>query len=636
VELTALLQWKTASERRRLAGWAHATTLSGFLRYQHARWMHRLMRLDSDCRAALGVLWRQLGPDAVEALFGRPLLALDRTSLAETTGSPFWHNVLMPLDAPAEVPALFDTAFYLGQPGLDLQQLTPLGHYVLIGAGEGRNPHPVFNTAWYLSRNPDVVASGTNPLLHFVTTGGPEGRSPHPAVPGSWYPATYEGVRPIAASPLPAPLPIAERRYDIREIAGAHPNKPALKRPIICVSHVLPSRPRAGNEYRISRLLEWLGRRGHEVILVVAPEENQEPDAAGRQVLFETYPNALICCRDGTVFASAGALSRLVAPLHGLRVGDAIAKLPASKPEGPLSALERNFCHDALVAVLAAVASGFPNAVYYINYAFMTRFLRYLSPAPTSFVDTHDVLSDKSAKVAGFGVSDNVSISAAEEAAMLQRANAVLAIQRNDAAKLAAMAPRTPVLTAGVDFAAPHVGPVPEQPTILIVAHNNPLNIKGVQDFLRFAWPSVKATRPEARFVVVGNVAQAIRYTDPQVFFAGVVDDLAPYYGDARVVINPAVAGTGLKIKTVESIAYLRPIVTFPSGADGIAEPLLSMCHVASDWYEFTEKVMALLDTAGDALIPNGRQIVENLLEPGAVYKELDGWLADLDQPAAA
>src|SRR5205085_11029872 len=128
------------------------------------------------------------------------------------------------------------------------------------------------------------------------------------------------------------------------------------------------------------------------------------------------------------------------------------------------------------VGVLVAVGRQFPNAIYDINYAFMTRFLRYLSPAPVSFVDTHDVLSDKSAKVAPFGVSDNVAITVAEEGGMLRRASALLAIQRNDAARLAALAPHTPVLTAGVDFAAPDVGPLPEQPTILVVAQNNSLN----------------------------------------------------------------------------------------------------------------------------------------------------------------
>src|SRR5262249_33550648 len=156
----------------------------------------------------------------------------------------------------------------------------------------------------------------------------------------------------------PAPLPIAERRFDIREVAATRSEKPARQRPIICVSHVLPSQPRAGNEYRISRLLEWLGRRGHEVILVVAPQGGGEPDAAKRQVLFEKYPSALICCRDGTLLVSAGMLARSVAPLQGQRVGAAIGKLPPTGREESPHLLERNFCHDALIPVLAAVAKG--------------------------------------------------------------------------------------------------------------------------------------------------------------------------------------------------------------------------------------------------------------------------------------
>ena len=181
-------------------------SLSSFLNYQYGRWVHRLMRFDPQCREALAVLWRQLGMEAVEALFGRPLLTLDRASLAEITGSPFWRNVLLPLDKPTGTPPLFDAAFYLRQPGLDLQRLTPLGHYVLIGAGEGRNPHPLFNTAWYLTRNPDVVASGANPLLHFANSGGPEGRSAHPAVRADWYRSVYEGGQTADAVPRPAAL----------------------------------------------------------------------------------------------------------------------------------------------------------------------------------------------------------------------------------------------------------------------------------------------------------------------------------------------------------------------------------------------------------------------------------------------
>jgi glycosyltransferase involved in cell wall biosynthesis len=594
------------------------------------------MRLDPACREMLAVLWRQLGAEAVEALFGRPLLTLDRASLAEIAGSPFWRDVLLPLDQPTDVAPLFDRVFYLGQPGLDLQGLPPLGHYVLIGAGEGRNPHPVFSTVWYLSQNPDVVASGMNPLLHFVTAGGPEGRSPHPAVRGSWYRTAYRAAPAKLADPSPEPIPVAQRRYAIREIASGPPIGRAQKRPIICVSHVLPSQPRAGNEYRIARLLEWLSARGHELILVVAPQADEQLDDPKQKILFAKYPNALICNRDGTVFVSGGALGRSVAALDGQRVGDVIGKSPVSPGAEYLTALEANFCHDALVGVLATLAKQFPHAVYYINYAFMTRFLHYVSPAPTSFVDTHDVLSDKAAKVAAFGVSDGISISAAEEGAMLQRTSAMLAIHRDDAATLARLSPRTPVLVAGVDFAAPDVGPPAERPVILMIAHDNPLNIKGVQDFLRFAWPSVRRMRRDAEFLVVGSVARSIRYPDERVRFPGVVGDLSAYYRDARVVINPSVGGTGLKVKTVESIAYSRPIVTFPNGAEGIGEPMLELCHVVSDWFEFAEKVIALLGVAPGAGNATRRELIKSLLEPGAVYAELDRWLSSVSDQAAA
>jgi len=59
------------------------------------------------------------------------------------------------------------------------------------------------------------------------------------------------------------------------------------------------------------------------------------------------------------------------------------------------------------------------------------------------------------------------------------------------------------------------------------------MNIKGVSDFLRFAWPLVKTAIPDTQFVVVGKVGQAITSGDRQVKIVGVVDSLEPYYRDA-------------------------------------------------------------------------------------------------------
>ena len=67
----------------------------------------------------------------------------------------------------------------------------------------------------------------------------------------------------------------------------------------------------------------------------------------------------------------------------------------------------------------------------------------------------------------------------------------------------------------------------------------------------------------------------------------GRVDDLAELYRSARVVINPVLAGTGLKIKTVEALSRLRPIVTWPTGVEGLPETLKTLCDVVDNWFEF-------------------------------------------------
>lgn len=55
---------------------------------------------------------------------------------------------------------------------------TPARHYLLIGAFEGRNPGPDFDSTFYLANNDDVRKSGVNPLLHFIQFGKYEQRQP--------------------------------------------------------------------------------------------------------------------------------------------------------------------------------------------------------------------------------------------------------------------------------------------------------------------------------------------------------------------------------------------------------------------------------------------------------------------------
>jgi GT2 family glycosyltransferase/glycosyltransferase involved in cell wall biosynthesis len=73
--------------------------------------------------------------------------------------------------------------------------LLPAVDYFLFGAKEGRDPHPLFNTRYYLDNNPDVAASAQNPLLHYIRFGAAEGRNPHWLFDTSYYLARYPDLK---------------------------------------------------------------------------------------------------------------------------------------------------------------------------------------------------------------------------------------------------------------------------------------------------------------------------------------------------------------------------------------------------------------------------------------------------------
>ena len=99
--------------------------------------------------------------------------------------------------------ALFNTDWYLAKnPDVREAGVNPLEHYVRFGAAEGRDPNPLFDTDWYLARYPDIRQSGVNPLEHYVRFGAREGRDPNPLFDTDWYLARYPDVRQSGLSPL--------------------------------------------------------------------------------------------------------------------------------------------------------------------------------------------------------------------------------------------------------------------------------------------------------------------------------------------------------------------------------------------------------------------------------------------------
>ncbi len=131
---------------------------------------------------------------------------------------------------------------------------------------------------------------------------------------------------------------------------------------------------------------------------------------------------------------------------------------------------------------------------------------------------------------------------------------------------------------------------------------------------------------PDAELVVVGGVAAALAGRPvPGLTVAGAVDDVAPFYREAALVINPVVAGTGVKVKTIEALCHLRPIVTWPAGVDGLDPRLAARCVVVRDWYEFANAVAdAVTSRDGRRFTDDDRAVIAELVSPETTYAALD------------
>jgi glycosyltransferase involved in cell wall biosynthesis len=98
---------------------------------------------------------------------------------------------------------LFDQEFYSAQVSEPLLNWdAAVHHYLATGAKKLLDPHPLFDTAYYLENNADVDFATINPLLHFWRYGWKEGRNPHPLLDVRYYLKKYKDVEELGIDPL--------------------------------------------------------------------------------------------------------------------------------------------------------------------------------------------------------------------------------------------------------------------------------------------------------------------------------------------------------------------------------------------------------------------------------------------------
>jgi glycosyltransferase involved in cell wall biosynthesis len=247
--------------------------------------------------------------------------------------------------------------------------------------------------------------------------------------------------------------------------------------------------------------------------------------------------------------------------------------------------------------------------------------------AALKVVDTHDVLSERVRSFKKRGAIVPLVITPEEEAQALQPFDVILAIQEHEAELLRGMAPGKQVVLVGhgqeITPAKPRMdGP----PHALFFASRGEHNHLALKHMLNRLWPEIHAQCPEAELIIAGGIAdelETINVTGVKVI--GRVGLPREAYEEADVVLNPILAGSGLKIKNVEALCHAMPLVTTPTGAEGLEAGAGEALIVADEDADFVHATVELLrDRARQlAMRESAAAFARNHLSPDNTFAPL-------------
>lgn len=138
------------------------------------------------------------------------------------------------------------------------------------------------------------------------------------------------------------------------------------------------------------------------------------------------------------------------------------------------------------------------------------------------------------------------------------------------------------------------------EPNVLFVGSLDvEMNVLGIEWLVKEVWPHVAAKRPDATLSIVGRRpdARVTRLSGNSVRVFGDVADVAPYYRECSVIVNPVMIGGGSKLKVIEALATGIPLVSTSPGLVGIASEVSKDVFIADEPLQFAQQIIANLDS---------------------------------------
>lgn len=341
-----------------------------------------------------------------------------------------------------------------------------------------------------------------------------------------------------------------------------------------------PTHPcNAGNRARISLLISTLRDHGYRVHFAVVPREPLSEDlmkehwgAENVTVLpFREIP------KKWSVQGIKKALLRRLGVYENVETLDGLFHKPT------LTAFDQLF-------------QKLKPSVVFVEYVFLSWLLKNVPASVHKVIDTHDIYTDRRERLQSTGIRYTYTLTREDEARGLLRADSVIAIQDEEAVFFQNLLQgERRILQIGHLLRPAAARPIPAAPVIGMLASSNSLNTLGLEQFLKEVLPLVRAKKPDTIFKLAGGACR--HFGDrPELVTIGEVDDPAEFYNQCSVSVNNIPVGTGLKIKTIESLAHGCPAVCSPEGAAGLSDAIGQGVLIADNPEAFAQALLGLLD----------------------------------------
>lgn len=230
-----------------------------------------------------------------------------------------------------------------------------------------------------------------------------------------------------------------------------------------------------------------------------------------------------------------------------------------------------------------------PNVVI-VEYVFLSKALECFDKDVLKIIDTHDIFADRSEKFFnnkqfppnGFSTTEE------QENKGLSRADIIIAIQKNEANLFKNRLSSKKIAIVGHTVSLQRLKYRKLTNKILFFGSANSVNNYSIRYFIKDIFPLIKERFRNAELILAGEICERLIEFD-DCLKLGKVDNLKDVYDMADVVINPVLVGTGLKIKNIEALGYLKPLITTALGAEGLEEGIGKAFLIAESPEDFLD-----------------------------------------------